>query len=193
MKNSFKTQLIQHLLNRKPHEQGFTLIELLVVVIIIGILSAIALPSFLNTTNKAKEAEAKSFLSSYMKGQQLYFTETNSFAPNFAHLALGINSSTNNYDYGFTANGNKTLTTTDNHVYANAQPRSPDLKSAAGVVNIGVTVDTQSGNSRFTLYSEIASAEKPPLDQGNPAPALSDVFILSTTANPVIKLGYKPL
>ena len=78
---SFKKQLINYLSRRNFKSQNaFTLVELIVVVVIIGILSSIAIPSFQNASEKAKQKEASSLLASYAKAAQAYYTEYSQLA-----------------------------------------------------------------------------------------------------------------
>jgi type IV pilus assembly protein PilA len=58
-------------------ESGFTLIELLVVILIIGILAAIAIPSFLNQKGKAYDAAAKEMARTAQTSAETYATDHN--------------------------------------------------------------------------------------------------------------------
>lgn len=74
-------------------KKGFTLIELLVVVLIIGILSAIALPQYEKAVEKSRAAEAITLMSSAQKAVDVLCLEN----PDFDNQIIGCpdNSSTN--------------------------------------------------------------------------------------------------
>jgi type IV pilus assembly protein PilA len=62
---------------QEENEGGFTLIELLVVIIIIGILAAIAIPTFLNQREKGYKADMKSAAKNAATAVESFATETN--------------------------------------------------------------------------------------------------------------------
>jgi type IV pilus assembly protein PilA len=64
---------------RRRSEQGFTLVELLVVILIIGILAAIAIPSFLNQKSKANDAQAKRLLGTAQTAMDTYAVDHSGF------------------------------------------------------------------------------------------------------------------
>ena len=99
MHNSFQSQFLQHFAKKKSNA-GFTLIELLVVIIIVGILSAIALPTFLDQAGKARESEAKTNLGALNRGQQAYRLENGEFAGSISDLDVGIEGDIYSYSVG---------------------------------------------------------------------------------------------
>ena len=60
---------------RVQEEKGFTLVELLVVMLILGLLAAIAIPSFFNQRDKARDADAKASVRTAQTAMETYATD----------------------------------------------------------------------------------------------------------------------
>lgn len=88
--------MLHKLRKRAGDERGFTLIELLVVVLIIGILAAIAIPSFLNQRGKAQDSEAKSAAKTAQTAMETFFTDNQTYLGADAATLQGIEAALNN-------------------------------------------------------------------------------------------------
>ena len=71
-------------------KRGFTLMELLVVVVIIGILTAVAVPQYKKSVIKAKLANARMLLTSVVQAQEAYYLANGHYATQLSQLDIDV-------------------------------------------------------------------------------------------------------
>ena len=131
MNSELRKKFLHIFQQQQRDDRAFTIIELLIVMITIGVLSAIALPSVLNQASKAKQVEAKTYISTMNRAQQLYYLENFSFTNSIDSLELGLRNQTNNYDYIINISNNTFVT-------HNAVARDSSLRSYVGITYLQI-------------------------------------------------------
>lgn len=67
-------------------QRGVTLLELMIVLLVIGILTVIAVPSYREQVNKGNRAEARALLYEVLQKEERFFTENGTFTTTMADM-----------------------------------------------------------------------------------------------------------
>jgi type II secretory pathway pseudopilin PulG len=121
----------------------------------IGVISAIALPSFLRQGGKAKQSENKQYVSAMNKAQQAVFIETSAFATSFDALGIGIKTETTNFKYSIRA--------TKKAAFNYGVSKEKDLKSYVGGVFLvpAKNFEPNAAKEERTTRSILCEADSP--------------------------------
>jgi type IV pilus assembly protein PilA len=130
--------------------RGFTLIELLVSIVIIGLLSAIALPGFLNQASKSRGSEAKSILGTINRSQQAYRIQNGSFAAQLSDLDVRPNGKYYSFQIGLIDSQNAwaitpTATSSDLKLYSAGVTQNQDF--IGQIICESLTTNTPAGTA----------------------------------------------
>jgi type IV pilus assembly protein PilA len=119
-------------------QKGFTLVELMIVIVIVGILSAVALPNFLNQTKKARLTEAKTIISAGLKNAQQEYLEGATVASlTCADIAVPA-AAQNNWTYTCTPTAsNMTIAAAGSGPVANVNSGNWIITYSTGIVTEG--------------------------------------------------------
>ena len=176
--------MLQHLKERRQDEKGFTLIELMVVVLIMGILMAIAIPTFLSTRGSANDASAKSNATNAFTNEKSYFAANQIFE--LANTTDTGGSLDSTLPWGDPTSGTNLVSATalDGTAGSDAAATATNCSASNGCAvlieasstsgNCFLIYDDESGSSSIVAYNAVQGTTK------NPCPSPTGITGLPT-------------
>jgi len=134
----------------RPHspcraEGGFTLIEVMIVVAILGILAAVAYPSFMDQVRKGRRSDAVAALSAVQQAQERHRTNNTTYtanltaAPTASPPGLGLSGTSEGGYYTISLSGNTATAYTVTATAVSGKSQASDMPSACRILTITVT------------------------------------------------------
>ena len=148
LNNRLQLALLNSKKGKSALEKGFTLVELMIVIVIVGVLSAVALPSFLGQQNKAKITEATTKLSAILKSSHAEYTYSSSEDDAITQALTEAS----------TASGTGRFTFTPLKVDGTTALATGTALAPAGILIIGAT-PTAGGDASLFSAATISSAQ----------------------------------
>ena len=83
--------IMSRLLNGREKQKGFSLLELMVTLLIVGILAAVAIPSYQSHVTEARRSDATTMLVNVASLQEQYFLDNKTYAANMTNIGFSAN------------------------------------------------------------------------------------------------------
>lgn len=129
---------------RIQSNQGFSLLELMIVVMVLGIIAAIAYPSYNNYVERANRSEGQAFLLDIAAKQERYRSQNNSYittTANITNMGGKLSSETGKYNLTVGVGGSD-----DGGYKLTASPTFNDSKCGNLILNARGERDVSSGD-----------------------------------------------
>jgi type IV pilus assembly protein PilA len=154
----YRTRKATHMLDSikarlgRDDEQGFTLIELMVVVLIIAILLAIAIPTFLGARNSANARAAQSNLRNALTAEQTEWTNTQTFSADTSTTGMAGIEGSLTWTTGAPASGN-VVSVTVGDVDTSGNYQAVALEATGKDHNCYTVLQSNDPANSFTAYN----------------------------------------